>query len=138
MIYSISLNLPRTLPPRWKRQVSSHSSNPPKPHLPSSNPLRHRIPRINIIHIRTHGPQLRTPQPGQVARDTLRQRLHCRRHIPIQPRHHRRRLCLHELEDEALEIIALGQGGAVEDAARQVGHVEAREGVRGAGVAADG
>ena len=42
------------------------------------------------------------------------------------------------MEDEAFEIVALGQSGGVEDAVCQVGDVEAREGVCGAGVAADG
>ena len=42
------------------------------------------------------------------------------------------------MEDEALEIVILGQSGAVEDAICQIGDVEARKGVCGAGVAADG
>ena len=42
------------------------------------------------------------------------------------------------MEDEAFEIVTLGQSGAVKDAVCQVGDVEAGEGVCGAGVAADG
>ena len=116
----------------------SNTSNPPSPYSASSNALRFRIPRINIIHIHIHGLQLRTPQPRQTAQDALHQRLQRGRHVLIQPRHHGRRFRLHELEDEALEVVALGQSGAVEDAVCQGGNVEAREGVRGAGVAADG
>ena len=116
----------------------ARNSNPPTPHLTPSDPIRLRIPRINIIHTRIHRPQLRTPEPRQIPRDALRQRLQRRRHILIQRRDRRRRFRLHELQDEAFEVVALGQGGAVEDAVGQVGHVEAGEGVWGAGVAADG
>ena len=56
----------------------------------------------------------------------------------IEPRHQRRRHGLHELEDEAFEIVALCQGGGVKDAVGEVGDVEAREGVGRAGVAARG
>lgn len=45
---------------------------------------------------------------------------------------------MHELEDEAFEIVTLGQRGAIEDAVCQVSDVEAGKGVCGAGVAADG
>ena len=42
------------------------------------------------------------------------------------------------MEDETLEVVALGQGGAVVDALCESADVEAGEGVGGAGVAADG
>ena len=91
----------------WKGQFPA-SQTPPTPHLAPSNPLRLRIPRINIIHIRIHRLQLGTPQPGKITRNVVRQRLQRRRHVLIQPRHHRRRFRLHDLEDEAFEIVALG------------------------------
>ena len=98
------------------KKTSSRNPHPPSPHLASSNPLRLRIPRIHIIQIRIHRLQLRTPQPRQVTRNALHQRLQRRGHILIQTRHQRRRFRLHELEDEALEIVTLGQCGTVEDA----------------------
>lgn len=119
-------NQPCTLPQQIKTPPASSN-----PHLPP-------IPRINTIHARIHPLQLRTAQPRQVPRNVLRQRLQRRRQVLVQARQHRRRLRLHELEGEAGEVVALGQGGAVEDAVGQGGHVEAGEGVRGARVAADG
>lgn len=43
-----------------------------------------------------------------------------------------------ELEDETLEVVALSEGGAVEDTFCEGGDVDAGEGVWGAGVAAHG
>ena len=96
------------VPSGWKRQVPARQTDPHSPSPASSNPLRLRIPRINIIHIRIHRLQLRTPEPGQIPRNALRQRLQRRRQVLIQPRHYRRRFRLHELEDEAFEIVAVG------------------------------
>lgn len=131
------LSLLCTLTPDWERQTSCESK-PLRSHLSSSNPFRLCIPRIHTIHTRIHCLQLWTAQPRQIARDSLRQRLQRRRHILIQSRHYRWRFRLNKLEDEAFEIVALGQSGAIEDAVCQGGSIETREGVWGAGVAADG
>lgn len=125
-------------PASMEKDKVPENQTPPTPHLPPSHPLRFRIPRIDIVHIRIHRPQLRAPQSRQVTRNGIRQRLQRRRQILVQPRHDRGRFRLHELENEAFEIVALSQSGAVEDTICQVGNVEAREGVRGAGVATDG
>lgn len=45
--------------------------------------------------------------------------------------------CLHDLEDQAQQVVALQQGGRVEDAAGNVGEIDAGEAVDLASVAAD-
>lgn len=45
---------------------------------------------------------------------------------------------MHELEGEALEVVAVGEGGAVVGVVCEGSNVEAGVSVRGAGVAADG
>ena len=93
-----------------KKARELHPSNPPHPlpiHLHLSKPLRLLKPRENPIHPLIHPLQLRTPQPLQIPRHIRNKRLHRRRHIDVQPRHRRRRLRLHELENETLQIVAL-------------------------------
>lgn len=60
------------------------------------------------------------------------------RYILVHARQQSRRLRLYELKGEALEVVALGQGGGVVDAVCEIGEGDAGEGVGVAGVAAYG
>lgn len=145
----IKLSLLHTNPPLTYRPEITHihrtftppqslaSTHPPSPQ--SSQPTRIPLPpRKPLILTLINPHQQRTPQPLQTPLNTLHQRLQGLRQILINSRQHRRRLRLYQLKNETLQIIALGQRSGIEDAFSESRDVNAGEGVRGAGVAADG
>jgi hypothetical protein len=110
----------------------------PIAHLISPLTTQFSIPRIRRKLTLINRLQLWTPQRARHLPHRRIQRSQRARRVGEQPLEDIRRFALRGLEGEAREIVALGQGLRVVDAAGEVGDRDAGEGVGLAGVAADG